>query len=157
MHPSRLKRAALQLCFCAMAAPLLSQSATAPNWVEAWSAAPDSAGPSLEAQTLRQILRSSVGGSSVRIRLSNRFGAGPITLGPVRLALHASGSAIQPGSDHALSFSGKPTVTIPKGGSALSDSLAMDLAALQELALSIYVPTRMGPSTMHSVGMEPPT
>lgn len=61
------------------------------------------------AQTVRQIIRTSIGGSSVRIRLSNLFGTVPVMIGPVHVAKYASGSAIQPGTDHAATFGGKPT------------------------------------------------
>ena len=60
-------------------------------WGDTWSAVPDTAGPVVNAQTVRQIVRVSVGGSQVRIRLSNLFGNVPITLGPAHIALHASG------------------------------------------------------------------
>jgi lysophospholipase L1-like esterase len=123
------------------------------RWVDTWTAAPDQAGPVLQAATIRQVVRTSVGGTSVRIRLSNLFGTGPIVIGPVHLALHATGSAIQPGSDRALTFNGMPTLTIAKGESALSDPVDMPVAALQELAVSIYLPARSGPSTIHGVAM----
>ena len=48
------------------------------QWVAAWGAAPDSKGPSIAGSTVRQIVRTSIGGSRVRLRLSNllRLGAG---------------------------------------------------------------------------------
>ena len=109
-------------------------------WVDTWSAVPDTAGPAVNDQTVRQVVRVSVGGSEVRIRLSNLFGNLPITLGPARIALHASGADTVPGSDHALLFNGKPTVTIAKGESVLSDPVKMDVKPLQELAVSLYAP-----------------
>lgn len=125
------------------------------DWIDTWASAPDSPGPLLKTQTVRQIVRSSVGGTQVRIRLSNLFGIAPLTIGPVHLALHASGADIVPDSDHALLFNGKPEVTIPKGGSVWSDPVQMDVKALQELAVSIYVPANAvdGPSTKHNAGL----
>jgi lysophospholipase L1-like esterase len=134
-----------------------AQAETEIHWIDSWSAAPDEAGPVLQATTIREVVRTSVGGSSVRIRLSNLYGKGPLTLGPVHIARHAAGSAIEPGSDHALAFDGKPTVTIAKGGTVLSDPLDMPVTALQELAISIYIPMHgadKNPSTIHGVGME---
>src|SRR5262245_25171406 len=62
------------------------QASTAAQWVGTWGSAPDSPGPPLKAeQTLRQIIRISIGGSSVRIRLSNLFGTTPVTFGPVHV------------------------------------------------------------------------
>jgi lysophospholipase L1-like esterase len=122
------------------------------HWTDAWTASPDSAGPPLGAVTVRQIIRSGIGGSSVRIRLSNFFGTAPLTIGPVHVAEHASGSAIKPGTDHTVTFGGKPSVTIAKGGDVLSDPISLEVAPLSELAVSMYLPTRTGASTFHGVG-----
>ncbi|MET0555285.1 MAG: SGNH/GDSL hydrolase family protein, partial [Vicinamibacteria bacterium] len=129
-------------------------SASADSWVAAWGAAPDEPGPSFAKQTLRQVVRTSIAGSSVRIRLSNLYGKTPVTLGPVRVAAHAGGGAVRPGTDRGLTFGGKPSVTIAPGASALSDAAPFDVAALQELAVSLYVPDATGPSTSHTVGMQ---
>jgi lysophospholipase L1-like esterase len=88
----------------------------------------------------------------VRIRLSNLFGTAPLTIGPVHLAQHASGSAIRLETDHAVTFAGKPTVTIAKGGDALSDPISLSVTPLEEIAVSMYLPIRTGSSTLHSVG-----
>jgi lysophospholipase L1-like esterase len=141
---------ACALATCAMAAGGSGHRA----WVDAWAASPDSAGPALNAQTVRQVVRASIGGSQVRVRLSNLFGNAAITLGPVHVAPSAGGADTVPGSDHALLFNGKPTVTIAKGESVLSDPLKMDVKALQSLAVSIYAPAAAAyrASTVHSAG-----
>jgi lysophospholipase L1-like esterase len=110
------------------------------GWVDTWSCPPDSGGSLLKDQTIRQIIRISVGGTKVRVQLSNLFGSAPLVIGKVHLALHASGADITPGSDHALLFHGQPGVTIAKGESVWSDPIAVDVKPLQELAVSIYVP-----------------
>ncbi|GGA03490.1 SGNH/GDSL hydrolase family protein [Dyella caseinilytica] len=135
---------------------MATASAAASNsWVDTWGCAPDSAGPLLKTQTVRQIVRVSTGGSKLRIRLSNLFGSAPLTVGPVHLALHAKDADIVAGSDHTLLFNGKPEVTVPKGESVWSDPVAMDVKALQELAVSFYVPANAvdSPSTLHNAGM----
>jgi lysophospholipase L1-like esterase len=129
-------------------------SASEDHWVEAWAAPPDQAGPVLEPQTLRQIIRTSIGGSSVRIRLSNLFGSAAVTIGPVHIAAHASGSAIRPETDHVVTFDGKSVVTIPKETDALSDPVNFPVTALEELAVSLYLPRNTAPSTLHGVGMQ---
>jgi lysophospholipase L1-like esterase len=141
---------------CAIIASAMAATGTDHHaWVDTWAAAPDSPGPALNAQTVRQIVRISVGGSEVRLRLSNLFGNAPITLGPVHVALHATGADTVPGSDHPLLFNGKPTVTIAKGESVLSDPVNMDVKPLQELAVSLYAPaiTEYQASTIHSAGL----
>ena len=124
------------------------------RWASAWSAPPDQEGPAMTAKTIRQIVRSSIAGSSVRLRLSNLYGTGPITIGPVRVAKDAGESAIQPGTDRAVTFNGKPTVTIAQGADVLSDPVAFPVAALEQLAISLYVVDSGKASTWHGVGMQ---
>jgi len=138
-----------------LAAPARDKASKERSWIAAWAAAMDSPGPRLSDQTVRQIARVSIGGTAVRVRLSNLYGDGPVTLGPVHVALRTEGSSIAGGSDHELRFGGKPTVTIPKGGSVLSDAVTMEVKPLQELAVSLYVPASAtpGPSTLHNAGL----
>lgn len=155
MLRSTLNRAALGLLFCligAMPVQAADVPATDVHWVAAWGAAPVSAGPALQAQTVRQRIRSSIGGSHVRLRLSNLFGTVPLTIGPVHVAKPASGSAIEPGTDRALTFAGKATITIVAGSSVLSDPIAFPLAALEELAVSLYLPDGTREPTIHGFG-----
>ena len=150
---SRLKHAAVALWLCSVA--LMASAgipAAAPHWVDGWTAAPDSAGERLRATTLRQVVRTSIGGSSIRIRLSNLFGTRPITIGPVHIAVHASGASIRPETDHALTFSGKTGVTIAAGADTLSDPVVFPVTALEELAISMYLPASAGSSTRHLLG-----
>jgi len=149
MRCSIAKWVAIGLLFCSVAVATCAASTGSESWVGSWGAPPDAAGPALQSQTVRQVIRTSVGGSALRVRLSNLSGSGPVVIGPVHVALQASGSAIQPGSDHALTFAGQSTVTIAKGQSVLSDPVAMHVAALQELAVSMYLPKATGPSTIH--------
>jgi lysophospholipase L1-like esterase len=148
-----MKHVALGLVLGAVAADVAAGAPSNVHWVDTWAAPPDAAGPALKAQTVRQIVRVSVGGASLRIRLSNLYGSGPITIGPVHIAVQATGSSIQPGSDHALTFDGKSNVTIAKGESVLSDPVAASVAPLQELAISLYVAGMSGPSTIHDAGI----
>ncbi len=124
-------------------------------WANGWSAPPDTVGPVLDAQTVRQVVRASIGGSALRVRLSNLLGSVPVTLGPVHVAMSAGGADTVPGSDHVLLFDGKPTVTIAKGQSVLSDPLAMTVKPLQSLAVSLYVPADKAyhPATIHNAGI----
>jgi lysophospholipase L1-like esterase len=101
-------------------------------------------------QTIRMIAPVSMGGRRVRLQLSNAFGAMPLKLGAVHVALRAKESAIVVGSDRAVTFSGQPSFTIPPGASALSDPVDLDVAPLGELAVSVYVPEAAGPPTVHT-------
>jgi len=76
----------------------------------------------------------------VRIRLENALGAGSVTFGAAHLAVRARDSAIQAGSDHELTFAGKPGAILYAGGTLLSDPVPMDVPAMAEVAVSLYVP-----------------
>ena len=127
-----------------------------PNWVTTWTAPPDGAGPALQALTIRQIVRPGIGGSAVRIRLSNLHGTGPVTVGAAQVAQRAGGADIEVGSGQALRFDGQASVTIAQGASDTSDPVAMTVAPLRELAVSLYLPAASGtvPSTIHGAGMQ---
>jgi lysophospholipase L1-like esterase len=131
-----------------------AHSASELRWATAWGAAPDSTGPSLSSKTVRQIAKLSIGGSHVRLRLSNLFGAGPLSIGSVRVAIHAGGSAIQRDTDRAVTFAARPGVTIPKGADALSDPLEFPVKALSQLAVSIHVRDDGGTSTIHGTALQ---
>jgi lysophospholipase L1-like esterase/glyoxylase-like metal-dependent hydrolase (beta-lactamase superfamily II) len=125
-----------------------------PQWVSAWSAAPDQAGPPLTGKTVRQVVRPSIGGPLVRLRLSNLYGSAPVTVGPVRIAKHAGESAIRPATDRAMTFGGKPAATIAQGADVLSDPVALPVLALEQLAISLYVVDSGTATTWHGVGMQ---
>jgi lysophospholipase L1-like esterase len=126
-------------------------SAPPSNWTGTWAIAQvrDNSGRTFTDCTLRQIVRISVGGESVRLKLSNLFGTQPLRIENVHLALRKSGSAIVPSSDHQLRFGGSTSLVIPAGASAFSDSVTFDVPALAELAVSIYLPGTTGPATFH--------
>ncbi len=66
-------------------------------------------------QTLRMVMRTSIGGEQLRVHLSNAFGTVPLTVGTAHVALWSKDSAIVAGSDRALTFNGRPGVTIRWG------------------------------------------
>lgn len=151
---SRLRHIAffLVLLFAHGIAPAWSTPPS--HWISSWTAVPDSPGPALQAQTIRQIVRTSVGGTQLRVRLSNLFGDAPLAIGAAHLALRDSGAAIRPGSGGALTFGKAKSVLIPPGESILSDPLTIEVAPLQELALSMFLPAGTGRSTIHGAGMQ---
>ena len=72
-------------------------------------------------QTVRQIAHVSIGGSRVRIVLSNEYGTRPLTIGAAHIALAGGGSSIVAGSDRPLTFGGRTSFTIPLGAPAVSE------------------------------------
>ncbi len=117
--------------------------------------------PDVTGQTLRLIVHSSVGGSKVRIWLSNRFGAAPIRIGSAHIAVsvdpgananpvaNLDQSATKPRTDRTLTFNGDTVVTIPPGATIVSDSATLDVPALANLAVSLYFPDPTLAATVH--------
>lgn len=106
-----------------MGSPLLA-TAQDDRWVGAWAssqmiaenehALPDGA---MDGVTLRQVVRLTLGGERLRVRISNAFGDQPLHIASAAVA-HPSapdGSAVAPGSSRPLTFSGRTDAVIPAG------------------------------------------
>lgn len=161
---SSLRSAVLVFATGIFAAAAVAQSGSAPgHWVSAWSTAvhtpmvfpgmPPSL--ALNNQTIREIIRPTIGGERLRVRFSNEFGTAPLTLGSARIALLDEKGSIVPGSDRPLTFDGKATVQIPAGAPMLSDPVDLKIPAFTNVAISIYVLKDTVPSTFHLLGQRP--
>jgi lysophospholipase L1-like esterase len=104
-------------------------------------------------QTLRMIVRTSLGGSRLRVHLSNAFGATPLSVGAAHIALRGTDSAIVPASDRPLTFSGMAAVIIPAGAEMISDPVSLDVPKLSDLAVSVFVPGDTGAASNHALGL----
>ncbi|MFE3546182.1 SGNH/GDSL hydrolase family protein [Nocardia sp. NPDC059177] len=124
-------------------------------WVRTWGASPQAPDSSVsfvepfENATLRQVVRISGGGHHLRIRISNEYGIAPLTIGAARVALANTDGGSQDGSDRAVTFSGRPTATVPAGAPILSDPIDLPTDALSRLAISLYLPGRVDSPTCH--------
>ena len=126
------------------------------RWVGTWSTSPQQAGApaQINGQTIRQIVHTSLGGQRVRVRLSNAYGASPLVIGSARLAISAGGASISPGTNRRLRFNGRPTISIPAGALVVSDPVDLDVPALGDLAISLYLPEDVAVTTEHSIGLQ---
>jgi lysophospholipase L1-like esterase len=128
------------------------------RWTGTWASSPmgstvNSGQPSPTNSTYRNIVRVSLGGATVRVKLTNEFGTRPLTVGAARVAASAGNGTIQAGSDHALTFNGGTSVTIPAGAMAISDPVTMQVEPLSDLAVSVYLPQQwVGDITCHEDG-----
>jgi len=148
------------------------------KWVASWTASPHgpypsgnpSAQPDLSAvfetaaggaidQTFRLIVKPDLWGKAARIRLTNVFGAQPVTFDDVFVGLQSSGGNITPGTNRPVRFErGRTSVTIPAGASAASDAIVLDfvrspsdpLLAGRKLVVSFHVVGSSGPMTWHA-------
>src|ERR1700751_5681265 len=91
-------------------------------------------------QTLRMTMRASLGGDTLRVRISNAYGGRLLDIGGAHIALRAAGPGIVPGSDREVSFGGEKGATIAAGPVLFSDPVALGVAPLADLAVSLYLP-----------------
>jgi lysophospholipase L1-like esterase len=109
----------------------------------------------LNNQTVRMILRTSIGGRRVRVKLSNAFGLAAVTIGSVHVARRGMDVGIAAGTDRALTFGGKSSFTVMSGVVVVSDPVDLDVPALSDLAVSLFFPRDTGTPATHSTGLRP--
>jgi lysophospholipase L1-like esterase len=153
----------LAATLAAPALPARAQTGGAVRWCATWGTAP--AGPppaastqtgvyTYSGQTLRLIVRASIGGSRVRIRVSNEMGSTPLRIGHASIALRSSGAAINAASLRELRFGGVAAITLPAGAPALSDPVDLLVPNQADLAISLYLPGSAQGTTMHSAALQ---
>jgi len=138
----------LAIAICGSLLPTVATAATTADstkhWVGTWSAAPYlvEAGnmppsPGLANNTLRQVVRVSIGGDTIRLKLSNVNNSTAVTLKSVNVAVSKSGSVIDASTLKALSFDGSASATMSAGGSVTSDPIAFKLTPSMRVAITI--------------------
>jgi lysophospholipase L1-like esterase len=117
----------------------------AEEWVGTWTTAPQLVEPQnvppqpgLSQNTLRQIVRVSLGGDSLRVRFSNEFSTSRVELNAVHVAVSADSGAIITETDLPLKFAGEPKVTIEPGAAITSDPFGFVLAPRTDIAITIF-------------------
>jgi lysophospholipase L1-like esterase len=163
--PSVRSRAAL-IClafFCVVAAPAdavaVQSKRPAPlKWIGTWASAQQIPEPrnaldpsDLRDATLRQIVHLTIGGDTLRLRLSNVFGTAPLHIASVHIALPTSRTtgSIDATTDTPVTFAGAPDITIPAGADYLSDPVAFKAAPRSDLAVTFYIDTPPSQQTSH--------
>jgi lysophospholipase L1-like esterase len=135
--------------------PDAADPGAAGTWVGTWSAAPAAAEPhtadGFARMSIRNVVHTSVGGTRVRIRLSNLFGNRPLTFSHATVALAAAPSNpnAAAGTMRRLTFDDSRAVTIPAGGRTTSDAVALNVPPNADLLVTTYAPNPSGPVTYH--------
>jgi lysophospholipase L1-like esterase len=149
--------------FGCLLALVLCPAAGAAEWVQTWGAAPQPptpaqgpfpATPAFSNETIRQTFRVSVGGTRLRLRLTNEYGTKPLAIGAVRVALADEKGNAQAGTERPVLFAGKPSVSVPAGSPYLSDPIDVQVGALSSITVTMYLPEETGQCTCHAVGMQ---
>ena len=127
------------------------------DWVAAWGASPEmgiESEPNFSGRSVRLIVRPTLGGDQIKVRISNLFGTGPLLIGAARVGFDAAKAAVAPGSKQVLTFSCATSVAIPVGAAAVSDPGVFAVPADVDLAVSIFVQLSSGPATLHGLGLQ---
>jgi lysophospholipase L1-like esterase len=149
---------ALALSTAGMGAKAHAEGKRTPAWVASWGASQQVPEPQnalaaddLRDATVRQIFRLSVGGTALRVHLSNAFGTTALQVTAVHIArpVAPASAEIVAGTDQALTFAGNSNVTIPPGGEYVSDPVQMPVAALSDVAVSFYLAAPPARQTSH--------
>ncbi|MFC9913489.1 SGNH/GDSL hydrolase family protein [Streptomyces sp. NPDC127197] len=152
-RPGRLI-AVLAVALALQGTPTSAQAATARHDVITWGASADRMGDGIPDRSYRLVVRTSVGGDDLRIRLSNAFGDRPVTFDSVYAGVRRTGAELVPGSNRRLTFDGARSVTVPAGATAYSDPLPGRLPAATDLVISLHSPDAAGPATGHWMAMQ---
>jgi len=123
--------------------------------------------PQASHQTLRMIVKPDIWGETMRIRLSNTWGTGPVTFGRVTIGLQSFSGATVTGTNTVVTFGGSQPVTVPAGQEVFSDAVRVRFvhetgdfsrvdAAVEgrNLAVSMFIPGQSGPMTFHSTALQ---
>jgi lysophospholipase L1-like esterase len=114
-------------------------------WVGTWSTAPQLVetgnmppSPGLTNNSLRQVVRVSIGGDTLRVRFSNEFSISAVTMKSAQIAVSTGGSTINASTNKELKFNGNSEVTMNAGVAVTSDPIAFNLTPRMDLAITIY-------------------
>jgi lysophospholipase L1-like esterase len=135
------------------------------RWSTAWATAPQASnagrpwlGPNWSRegfadQTVRQVVRVSAGGASVRVRLSNLYGSSSLHIAGATIGQSDGGASVRPGTTRPLRFGGRPAATIPAGGGLASDAVRLPIRPLEHLTVTLYLAQPTGPATFHELAL----
>jgi lysophospholipase L1-like esterase len=144
--------------------PAETQQSPRDRWVATWVASMQAGPPrppadsvdrlpTLANRTIREIVRVSVGGTRVRIRLTNQYGDRRLMIGSVHVALRTSGAAVDPSTDRPVTFNGRSSVIIRAGANMVSDAVSLPVPNLADVAISVFVDS-LRLATVHALGLQ---
>ena len=112
------------------------------HWVGTWATSPASSetGVAFNNHTIRMNPRVSIGGDTVRVRISNAYGNGNLAIGAAYVGIREKGPSIVPGSERKLTFGGVGSATVAAGALVISDAVELEVKPLADLAVSLYLP-----------------
>ncbi|MDD6003358.1 MAG: SGNH/GDSL hydrolase family protein [Bacteroidales bacterium] len=140
----------IYLCALTTTMSIFSCSGNAPknaepkHWLATWGTAVQLTephnmppAPGLSGNTIRQRVKVTLGGDSLRLKLSNEFGDAPLKISAVSIANSIDSCAIDPASATNVLFDNKPSLEIPVGATVISDPLALSVKNRGDVAITI--------------------
>src|SRR5262249_29611727 len=111
------------------------------HWVGTWATAPapSEAGVGFNNHTVRMHPRVSIGGDTLRVRVSNAYGHGKLAIGAAYVGIRDKGPAVVPGSERQLTFGGCGAATVAAGALVISGSGQLHVPPLARPAGSAFL------------------
>ncbi|QLG60922.1 SGNH/GDSL hydrolase family protein [Halorarum salinum] len=100
-------------------------------------------------RTIRNVVRTSVGGAGVRVRFTNAYGRGSLTIDDASVGIWDADSRTVRGGTRPVPFDGDGSVTIRPGERAYSDPVPLEVGPERDVAVSLYAAAPTGPPTTH--------
>jgi lysophospholipase L1-like esterase len=111
------------------------------RWFSAWAAAHNVGRvvDGLNGGTVRLMVRPTLSGQSLRVKLTNIRGNTPAVFSAAFVGVAGSGASLAPGTTRRLTFRGGEGLTLAPDESAWSDAVPFDVKAFQRLAVSLDI------------------
>ena len=117
------------------------------QWVATWATSPEplvssqsnfNPGMALANNSLRQVLRVSIGGDTLRMRFTNEYTNVPVKINAVNIAISTGAGIIDTTTIKNFKFSGADSVSMPSSAYVWSDPLAFPLTPGLKVEITIY-------------------
>ncbi len=147
-----MKRIVAVICFILV----LAIDANAQTWIGTWASAPQTVVKSfmpnnnnMTNRSVRQIVKVSIGGDVIRLKLSNIYSMQPVEIRSIYIAHAKDSSDIETKSAVYFKFSDTYKVSIPAGKQIVSDALRFPLKNLERVAITINYTSAPDVPTVH--------
>ena len=141
----------LFMVFCAISTYSLAQ-----NWVGTWATAPQTVVKSfmpynncMTNRSVRQVVKVSIGGNVIRLKLSNIYSMQPVEIRSIYIAHAKDSFAIDAKTAQYFKFGNSYKTVIPAGKQIVSDALKFNLRNLERVAITINYTSAPEVPTVH--------
>ena len=139
------------MMFCALSTYSLAQ-----NWVGTWATAPQTVVRSfmpynncMTNRSVRQVVKVSIGGNVIRLKLSNIYSMQPVEIRSIYIAHAKDSFAIDAKTAQYFKFGNSYKTVIPAGKQIVSDALKFKLRNLERVAITINYTSAPEVPTVH--------